>query len=323
MRLEAAAGRLPKEKTMFHPNKRSVTLVDDSNTTVTTPQILPRGPGLESLLPKEFTVQVEKKSAAYSEQFFVGQKDLSYQSARQVIPIVQQFVPLRSVCDVGCGVGTWLRAFHEAGVQDLMGFDGHYVDKNLLEIPSSSFHEADLRQPLRLDRTFDLAVSIEVAEHLPESRGASFVEDLTRLAPVVLFSAAIPRQGGTAHINEQWQSYWAALFARHDFVTCDVLRPIIWDNPEIARWYRQNILLFCRRDFLPQVPRLAATSDNSLPIALVHPQQYLDIWDEVNVRGSIRLLRRALVRALHRRLERLFRTLLGTLGIKKPERMPR
>jgi SAM-dependent methyltransferase len=248
-----------------------------------------------------------KESTSYSEEFFVGQKDLSYESAQQVIPIVQQFVPIRSVCDVGCGVGTWLRAFREAGVPDIIGIDGYYVDKDLLEIPDSAFHEADLRQPLHLERSFDIAMSVEVAEHLPESRSISFVEDLTRLAPVVLFSAAIPRQGGTDHINEQWQSYWATIFAQYDFVTCDVLRPLIWDNANIARWYRQNILLFCRRDFLPKVPRLTPRQDDAPPLSVVHPQQYLEIWDEVNLHKSWRLFSRALQRAVHRRVERLLR----------------
>jgi SAM-dependent methyltransferase len=248
-----------------------------------------------------------KAATSYGEEFFIGQKDLSYKSARQVIPIVQQFVPIHSVCDVGCGVGTWLRAFLEMGVQDVIGVDGYYVDKRLLEIPDSAFLEADLSQPLRLDRTFDIAMSVEVAEHLPESRSISFVEDLTRLAPVVLFSAAIPRQGGTDHVNEQWQSYWATIFAQHDFVTCDVVRPLIWDNADIARWYRQNILLFCRRDYLVSVPRLAHRQDDVLPLSVVHPQQYLEIWEEVNVHRSLQLLSRALQRALHRRVERFVR----------------
>jgi SAM-dependent methyltransferase len=257
-----------------------------------------------------------KEFTSYSEKFFVGQKDLSYKSAQQVIPIVQQFVPIRSVCDVGCGVGTWLRAFREAGVQDIVGLDGYYVDKKLLEIPGSAFREADLRRPLHLDRSFDIAMSIEVAEHLPGNRSISFVKDLTRLAPVVLFSAAIPRQGGTAHINEQWQSHWAAIFAQHDFVTCDVLRPLIWNNADIARWYRQNIFLFCRRDFLPAVPRLTASQDNALPLSVVHPQQYLEIWEELNVRRTWQLFAGALQRALRRREERLLLALRSALGIR-------
>ena len=260
-----------------------------------------------------------KEFTSYSEQFFAGQRGLSYKSAQQVIPIVQKFVPVRSVCDVGCGVGTWLRAFLEAGVHDVLGVDGCYVDNYLLEIPGSAFYRADLRQALRLDRSFDLAMSIEVAEHLPESRSISFVEDLTRLAPVVLFSAAIPRQGGTNHINEQWQSHWAAIFARYDFVSCDVLRPLIWDNAEIARWYRQNILLFCRRDFLPEVPRLTPGQDGGSPLSVVHPQQYLEIWGELNVRASWRLFVRALQRAIHRRGERLRRALQAAVDQRDPE----
>jgi hypothetical protein len=201
-------------------------------------------------------------------------------------------------------------------VQDIVGLDGYYVDKNLLEIPASAFHEADLRQPLHLDRSFEIAISIEVAEHLPESRSVSFVEDLTRLAPVVLFSAAIPRQGGTDHINEQWQSYWAAIFAHYGFVTCDVLRPLLWNNAKIARWYRQNMLLFCCRDFLLEVPRLTARQDDTMPLSVVHPQQYLEIWDEVDVRGSLRLFSRAFQRAVLRRVEKLLLARRAMLGMK-------
>jgi SAM-dependent methyltransferase len=255
-----------------------------------------------------------RRSNPYGEAFFVGQKDLSYQSARQVVPIVKWLLPIHSVCDVGCGVGTWLRAFLESGVQDIVGIDGQYVDKNLLQIPGSAFRTADLRQPLRLNRSFDLAVSMEVAEHLPESRSVSFVEDLARLAPLVLFSAAIPRQGGTGHINEQWQSHWAGIFTKYDYVTCDVIRPLIWNNTSIARWYRQNILLFCRRDFLPEVQGSKTGDGNALPISVVHPQQYLEIWDELNVRGSLQLLAGALQRAIRRRRDRLYLALRTAWG---------
>jgi 2-polyprenyl-3-methyl-5-hydroxy-6-metoxy-1,4-benzoquinol methylase len=140
-----------------------------------------------------------KKTISYGEEFFAGQKGLSYRSARQVIPIIQNFVSIRSVCDVGCGVGTWLRAFLEAGVQEVIGIDGHYVDKNLLEIPETAFYEADVRQPLSLNRTFNLAMPVEVAEHLPESRSIGFIGDLTRLgAGGAVFCLAMPLRAGQA-----------------------------------------------------------------------------------------------------------------------------
>lgn len=262
-----------------------------------------------------------EKEELYSKAFFVAQKDRSYRSAQHIVPLIRQIAPIHSVCDVGCGLGMWLRVFVEAGVEDIVGVDGHFVNDDSLVIPVSNFHRADLREPFHLDRCFDLAISIEVAEHLPERRSTSFVEDLTRLAPLVLFSAAIPRQGGTNHINEQWQGYWAAIFAKYDFDACDVLRPLIWNNAEIARWYRQNIILFCRHDLLQNVPGLPAGIGNALPLSVVHPQQYTEIWNEVNVRGSLQLLARALGRHVRRTVQKFPLAVRDAFGIRKADPM--
>jgi SAM-dependent methyltransferase len=235
----------------------------------------------------------------YDAAFYLEQKDGSYGSARVIVPLVQELLPIRSVCDVGCGVGTWLRAFRECGVDDVIGIDGDYVDRALLQIPTAAFTARDLRTAVTLDRRFDLAISLEVAEHLPESRAASFVDDLVRLAPVVVFSAAIPRQGGTGHVNEQWQTYWAALFARHGFVACDPIRPLVWDDERVDVWYRQNTLVYCAREILASSPRLAA-SRSALPLALVHPESFRE--KRPGVKGAVRLLERELRSAVSRRL---------------------
>ena len=70
------------------------------------------------------------------------------------------------------------------------------------------------------------------------------IEDLCSLADVILFSAAIPRQGGTEHINEQWQSYWAAQFRKHGYVAYDVVRPMVWADERVKWWYQQNTLAY-------------------------------------------------------------------------------
>ena len=113
-----------------------------------------------------------------------------------MVPLVLQLLPVRSVVDVGCGDGSWLVVFRKLGVKEILGIDGEYVDPGLLQIPQDCFQAFDLAKPFSLGRVFDLAVSLEVAEHLPAECAPGFVECLTRLAPSVLFSAAIPFQGG-------------------------------------------------------------------------------------------------------------------------------
>lgn len=152
----------------------------------------------------------------YTGAFYKTHRDGSRRSARQIVPLVLELVQPKSVIDVGCGVGTSLSVFNQCGVEDFYGIDGDYVDRNILEIPEQRFFVSDLTEPIQLNRQFDLVVSLEVAEHLPDTCAEIFVDSLTKLGPVILFSAAIPHQGGTRHVNEQWPEYWARYFKRKD-----------------------------------------------------------------------------------------------------------
>lgn len=187
----------------------------------------------------------------YGRVEFERQQERSRIAATAIIPLALRATGARSVVDVGCGVGTWLAACAENGIEDYLGIDGYHVDADLLQIPRQRFRTADLREPLTLDRSYDLALSVEVAEHLPPEAGPSLVRQLTGAAPAVLFSAAIPGQTGPGHINEQWQSYWVGLFASHSYSPVDEIRPAIWSLDEIPFWYRQNVILYLRRDRLP------------------------------------------------------------------------
>ena len=151
---------------------------------------------------------------------------------------------MTSVVDVGCGRGTWLSIWMELGVADVVGLDGDYVDRGKLAIPAEAFRVADLSREWAVGRRFDLAQSLEVAEHLPESAAQSMVRQLCGLADVVLFSAARPGQGGEMHVNEQEPEYWAALFAENGFAMFDWLRPALAKDRQVEPWYRYNSFLY-------------------------------------------------------------------------------
>jgi SAM-dependent methyltransferase len=210
----------------------------------------------------------------YSRQFFADHAIEGRRSAEAVVPLVLELVEPRSVVDLGCGAGVWLAAFARHGVDDILGVDGDWVPDDVLEIPREHFVSSRLDQPLRLDRRFDLAVSLEVAEHLPESAARQFVETVVGLAPCVLFSAAVPQQGGRQHLNEQWPDYWAALFGEHGYVVVDAIRPVVWSNPRVTYWYRQNTLLYVREDVCAGRPALARARERTLEsmLSLVHPE---------------------------------------------------
>jgi SAM-dependent methyltransferase len=167
---------------------------------------------------------------------------------REVVPIVLNLVKPKSVLDAGCGTGTWLKAFEEVGVIDYIGVDGSHVDRSRLNIPIEKFVAQDLRAHWSLKRKFDLVLSLEVAEHLPEENADLFVETLVNHANEnIIFSAAIPGQEGQNHLNEQWPAYWQRKFLRHGFYFHDDIRPLIWSNEKVDWWYRQNIFLLNKR----------------------------------------------------------------------------
>ncbi len=145
-----------------------------------------------------------------------------------------------SVVDVGGGLGEW-----NNGNPDYWCID-YCVKPDRLLIPADHFIECDLNQNvIQPARKYDLCLCLEVGEHLHPDRAEALVEMLCSLSDRVLFSASIPRQGGTDHVNEQWQSWWGMIFRKYGFGPARK-QPDIRNNSQIELWYRQNIVLYER-----------------------------------------------------------------------------
>lgn len=184
----------------------------------------------------------------YDSGFYNAQVEGSLRSARIICEVLKVFIQPRTVIDVGCGVGPWLKAAKEnLGATTLVGVEGTWIAANQLLDTDIQLISLDLaEQKLVVNEKFDLCLSVEVAEYLPQERSESFVADLAALSDIVLFSAAIPGQGGIEHLAERPAAYWAGEFAKHNFRALDVVRPRVWNNDQVDWWYAQNIILYCR-----------------------------------------------------------------------------
>lgn len=184
----------------------------------------------------------------YDRDFFDIVTSTGVESARHVVPAVVEWLRPSTVLDVGCGEGAWAAAFASLGCS-AVGVDGPHVDPDRLLVAPEAFVAHDLEQPLarRFAGTrFDLCVCLELAEHLSPRRATGLVDDLVTLSDRILFSAAVPGQGGVGHINEQPHGYWVELFEDRGYASTAVLRRRFAGDDAVASWYRQNMLLLVR-----------------------------------------------------------------------------
>ena len=186
-------------------------------------------------------------------------------AAEEMVPVLIEWFHPKSVVDVGCGLGTWLYVFNSHGVKEILGIEGHHLNKDMLVISEDNVMLANLEEEFRITKKFDLALSLEVAEHLSESVSDRFIESLTMLSDVIVFSAAIPNQGGQNHINEQWIGYWQSRFEKHDFILTDEIRPLFWRNEKIEWWYKQNMVVAIKKGTQTPFRHIKP------PLDLVHP----------------------------------------------------
>jgi hypothetical protein len=217
----------------------------------------------------------------YDLSYYTAFRDGSRKSAQVIVPLVVDWVAPASILDLGCGVGEWLSVFQEAGVPEIHGVDGDHVCGEQLAISEREFTAHDLTTPYPAGGRYDLAISLEVGEHLPAESSPCLVHSLADAAPLVLFSAAIPNQPGKSHINCQWAAYWADLFAEHGYVVIDSLRLRLWNDSRVDWWYRQNIMIYACEKELGRWLKLKALRAPELrrPLPGVHPEMFQQVLE--------------------------------------------
>jgi len=217
------------------------------------------------------------KNNVYNREFYITRDHDTEYSAKKILSIVNDIFQLNSAVDIGCGVGTWLRVFKEMRGEKaiIAGYDGSYAGEYLV-IDKNNFYPVDLETIISPKQKYDLAISLEVAEHLSKERAESFVHDLCEFSDVVLFSAATKGQGGDGHINEQRLDFWKELFNIEGYLCLDIIRNKIWSDPDIPFWYKQNTVLFIKKEVAMFVRMDLTASESWNGESLVHPDLFED-----------------------------------------------
>lgn len=218
---------------------------------------------------------------SYPDQWHQIYGDKTGASARAILPPLLRLFGARSLLEVGCGNGHWTQSARDAGIEDYNVADGPWNNREHLLVEKDRFIEANLSSPLRLERRYDMAICLEVAEHVAREHAQGLVGSLCDASDVLLFGAAIPLQGGYGHINEQWPSWWRDLFATRGYRAFDLVRPRHWNDTTIHYWYRQNCFVYVREgaeEALATAAREEATIGGAQALFdAVHPEKYLEM----------------------------------------------
>ena len=188
--------------------------------------------------------EMEDVSQIYDQNFYNGCILMEYPSSYAVAKILIRHFHPKSVIDLGCGCGIYLKALYDLGVEDVTGYDGSQaaIEKSLLP---GKIMLTDLRKPFASERKYDLCLCMEVAEHLESCYADGLIQSITQAADTLFFTAATPGQGGTHHYNEQPREYWLQIFKKYGFrldpLTTQIMTELQAEN--VIFWIAQNAMI--------------------------------------------------------------------------------
>lgn len=182
----------------------------------------------------------------YDDKFYQFSKEEVTKFVPNFVDVVCTHLNPQSVIDIGCGMGLYVKEFNLREIK-VVGYDGspHALKNSVAK--NGLVKQHDLRKTFVPDESYDLAICIEVAEHIPTDLSDNLLDTLTNSSNVILFTAAQKGQGGTDHINEQTPQFWLDKFLKRNFVFDKSLtHKLVWEmkSKEIPWWIYDNLMIF-------------------------------------------------------------------------------
>ena len=176
---------------------------------------------------------------------------LALRDAGRVMGAIHEVFPqaIRQL-DVGAGSGAFAAAGARHGLR-VRALERSAAGRTLARAQRVTASPFDLRSASSAAREpVDLAYCFEVAEHLTPELGDRLVTFLAGAAPIVVFTAAQPGQGGYGHINEQPAAYWEQRFRAAGMQpapdAAGALRRAFAQNGVDGPWFERNVQVFQR-----------------------------------------------------------------------------
>lgn len=185
---------------------------------------------------------------AYPKKFFSQRGSLHWR-VKIVCEGIYKVLEPSSVIDFGCGNGDLLSWFYVNNIP-IFGIEGTGNCEEFMKIPDDLYQILDLRKPIYGHRKYDLALCLEVAEHLESDYAYTLVKSICKASRRVIFTAAGPGQGGRHHVNLQYKPYWIELFLLQGFIRNTHIENALmyqWQakkNVKGVKAYYQNLIYF-------------------------------------------------------------------------------
>ena len=254
-------------------------------------------------------------SKFYSETYFDNLNKATIDAARIILKELNSIYKFKNLIDIGCGHGSWLQAASEiSSIKKITGVDGIYSKKlhqNFKTNSKINFIYLDLEKKLlfkketKVDK-YDLAISLETAEHLSPLRAKGFIKDICSISDVIFFSAAVDGHGGQNHLNENNQSYWIKLFENQKYYPFIFInRKRYWFHESFKRcpYYISGSFLFIKKGTKPYSDLISYKVNENHVVDIVHP--YILQWrkdENFGVKINLRRLIKSLTRFIKRKL---------------------